>query len=158
MNKRTVLLLALTLGACASRSPNPPPTPEIRQLRFAAVADSLIYVAHSNTQWGVEVWDQGRNQPVYSHRSYVHMVPASNNKILTTSAAMGLLGPDWRYRTTFSVAGAANDTAPRGLIIKASGDPTWSARFFGSDFAVLDAFADSLAQHDRHPAPATPRR
>lgn len=136
---------AALLGAC-SQAPAPV-APAPTGPRFVAIADSIINRGMSDMHWGIEVYDQGRNRFLYSHDSPRKFVPASNTKLVVTTVAMGLLGPDWRYTTTFGVAGAPGDTAVRGLVIRASGDPTWSARFFGSDFAVLDMFADSLARN-----------
>lgn len=136
------LLVALTASACSQAAPT---QPQPRRVAFTSVADSIIIFAQRETHWGVEVWDQGRNQPLFAYNQDRHFVPASNTKLVVTTVAMGLLGADWRYQTPFMVVGAQGDTAPRGLIIKGTGDPTWSARFFGSDFAVLDSVADSLA-------------
>lgn len=137
------LALGTLLGACSSSAP--PPRPEPRPAGVAAVADSVVHGALRETQWGIEVWDQERNQTLFGHNAHVHFVPASNTKLVVTTVALGLLGPDWRYQTPVSVSGAPGDSAPRALIIKGSGDPSMSARYFKSRTAVLDAFADSLA-------------
>lgn len=136
---------AAVLAAC-SQGP-PPAAPAPMGPHFVAVADSIVNRGMSDMHWGIEVFDQGRNRFLYSHDSPRKFIPASNTKLVVTTVAMGLLGPDWRYTTTFGVAGAAGDTSVRALVIRASGDPTWSARFFSSDFAVLDMFADSLARN-----------
>ncbi len=135
------MLAALLLGACSQPVPQTPAP----RFGFSVVADSVILFGLRETQWGVEVWDQARNQPLYSHNAERHFIPASNTKLVVTTVAMGMLGPEWRYQTPVQVAGAAGDSAPGALIIKGSGDPTMSARFFGNDFAVLDSLADSLA-------------
>jgi D-alanyl-D-alanine carboxypeptidase/D-alanyl-D-alanine-endopeptidase (penicillin-binding protein 4) len=111
----------------------------------SAVVDSVVHGALRETQWGIEVWDQKRNQTLLAHNPHVHFVPASNTKLVVTTVALGLLGSNWRYQTPVRAAGAPGDSAPRALIIKGSGDPTMSARYFQSRTAVLDAFADSLA-------------
>lgn len=149
------VLLVVLLAACAATAPQPsalphpqpqPQSQTIPDVRgFATVADSLIRVGLRETQWGIEVWDQSRNQSVFSHDAERHFVPASNTKLVVTTTALGLLGPDWRYATPVMLAGAPGDSAPGALIIQGSGDPAMSGRFFGSDFAVLDSMADSLA-------------
>src|SRR5687768_15054391 len=142
------LLLALGAGACAKAGPESP-TPAAgqaaaRQPDFRSVADSLVNHGMKEAHWGIEVWDQTRNVMLYGHNHDKHFVPASNTKLVVTTVAMGLLGPEWRYRTPIMLEGAPGDSAPRALIIKGTGDPTWSARYFGSDLAVLDSIADSL--------------
>ena len=137
-------ICATAMTACTHAAP-PAPTPN--RLGFAFTADSILNIGLRNTQWGIEVWDQGRDQPLYSHDADRHFIPASNTKLVVTTVAMGTLGPDWRYATPVIVAGAPGDSVPRTLIIKGSGDPSMSARFFGGDLAVLDSMADSLVAH-----------
>jgi D-alanyl-D-alanine carboxypeptidase/D-alanyl-D-alanine-endopeptidase (penicillin-binding protein 4) len=55
---------------------------------------------------------------------------------------MGLLGPDFRYKTDIRASGEGG--APKRLVVIARGDPTWSARFNPDDFTVLEQLADSL--------------
>lgn len=136
-------MVAMAIGGCSSGVHAPGPVPKRRA--FEAIADSVIHLGVRETYWGIQIWDQGRNQPIYSHNADRHSIPASNTKLVVTTTAMALLGPDWRYSTPISVLGEAGDTAPRGLIVKGSGDPTMSARFFGSELAVLDSIADSLS-------------
>lgn len=137
----TAFLIAITAAACA-----PPVQPETARprTRFEAVADSLVHAGLREAHWGIEVWDQGRNQMLYGHNWDKHFIPASNTKLVVTTVAMGLLGPDWRYQTPIMIAAAQGDSMARALIIKGSGDPTMSGRYFGSDLAVLDSMADSL--------------
>jgi serine-type D-Ala-D-Ala carboxypeptidase/endopeptidase (penicillin-binding protein 4) len=138
-----LLLFSSLAGACARTVEAP--APRIKSPEYVTVADSIVHFGLREAHWGIELWDQGRNQQLYGHNYMKHFVPASNTKLVVTTVAMGLLGPDWRYETPILVAGAPGDTAPRALIIRGTGDPTWSARYFGSDLGVLDSIADSLA-------------
>src|SRR5687768_11912629 len=142
ISKATVSAFMIGLGACAQSVAQETPKP--RRAEFEVVADSLVHQALREAHWGIEVWDQGRNLMLYGHNWDKHFIPASNTKLVVTSVAMGLLGPDWRYRTPINLVGAPGDSVPRGLIIKGTGDPTMSGRYFGSDLAVLDSIADSL--------------
>jgi serine-type D-Ala-D-Ala carboxypeptidase/endopeptidase (penicillin-binding protein 4) len=137
----TIIAGSLLVAACSSTAPPKKPEP---RLGFQALADSIIMLGLPETHWGILVWDQGRNVPLYSYESRRHFIPASNTKLVATTAAMGLLGPEWRYTTPVMVAGAPGDTAPSALIIKGSGDPTWSRVFYPTDNHVLQALADSL--------------
>src|SRR5512135_3902046 len=92
----TFLACGLLLAGCSSHAPPATPTP---RMAFAVTADSILNIAQRQTQWGIEIWDQGRNQSLYSHDSDRHFIPASNTKLVVTTTAMGLLGPDWRYQT-----------------------------------------------------------
>jgi D-alanyl-D-alanine carboxypeptidase/D-alanyl-D-alanine-endopeptidase (penicillin-binding protein 4) len=54
---------------------------------------------------------------LFRHQSDIGLIPASNLKILTTSAALEKLGPDFKFRTVLAQKG--ND-----LVIIGDGDPT----------------------------------
>ncbi|HEY0811600.1 MAG TPA: D-alanyl-D-alanine carboxypeptidase/D-alanyl-D-alanine-endopeptidase [Longimicrobiales bacterium] len=138
---RTLPPWLLLLSACASAPPQP--TQPIRS-PFAVTADSVLQIDFRETVWGIEVLDQTNNRVIFSENPNKHFIPASNTKLVVTTVAMGTLGPDFRYRTPLFLAGAAGDTAPRGLLIVGQGDPTMSGRFFGDDFAVVNMLADSL--------------
>lgn len=56
-------------------------------------------------------------------------VPASNEKLLTTAAALTDLGPDYQFRTLVGTAGA-------DLVVVGGGDPTISGRFTDGDPTV----------------------
>jgi serine-type D-Ala-D-Ala carboxypeptidase/endopeptidase (penicillin-binding protein 4) len=134
----------LGLAACAPAR-TPPAAPS--RLTFTAVADSLVLTSDLNqTHWGIEVFDPARNQTLYSWNGNRHFIPASNTKLVVTTVAMGLLGPDYRYRTELFASGAPGDSAVDRLLVVGRGDPTWSARFYGNDVAVLEQLADSIAR------------
>lgn len=141
--KKTVVaaLLPLAMTACSRARPEPP-RPRISP--FTATADSIIQMELNETVWGIEVLDQTNNRVLFGHNSNRHFIPASNTKLVVTTVAMATLGPDFRYRTPLYVAGAAGDTAPRGLLIIGQGDPTMSGRFHGTDFAPVIMLADSI--------------
>lgn len=67
--------------------------------------------------------------------------PASNQKILTTAAAIHLLGPEHEYETTISAtAHQENGRITGDLIIRSTGDPNISGRFYHGDPAALFSF------------------
>ena len=144
--KRIALPLLLLSSACAAPRPEIIPPP---RFGFGTVADSIVHVSDLNqTLWGIEVYDPARNRVLYSHNGTRHFIPASNTKLVVTSAAMGLLGPEWRYQTNFLTDASPGDTIADRIIAIGSGDPTWSTRYnrTGGGFAVLDAIADSIAR------------
>jgi D-alanyl-D-alanine carboxypeptidase/D-alanyl-D-alanine-endopeptidase (penicillin-binding protein 4) len=139
-------LITLLSSACATTAAQQVQTrPEQRASPFGAVADSVININVPETHWGIEILDQRTQRVLFAHNSARHFIPASNTKLVVTAVAMGTLGPDFRYQTPFYVAGAAGDSAPRGLLIVGQGDPTMSGRFHNEDdFAVVKMLADSL--------------
>lgn len=113
--------------------------------RMAATIDSLAdAVPMQHTTWGMEVLDQQTGKILYERNGNRHYIPASNTKLAVTTVAMGLLGPDYRYHTPVIAGDISSTGTVNGILIVGSGDPTFSARFWGTPFAAAAAFADSI--------------
>jgi D-alanyl-D-alanine carboxypeptidase/D-alanyl-D-alanine-endopeptidase (penicillin-binding protein 4) len=70
--------------------------------------------------------------------------PASNLKLVTTAAALVLLGPDWEFTTLFTSDAPIQDGALRGdLVVHGGGDPLYDASSGGS---VAARFAPVVRQ------------
>jgi len=84
---------------------------------------------------------------LFSRNAGKLFMPASNQKILTGSVALALLGPDYRYKTAFVSRGAVRDGVLDGdLIVIGRGDPTVSDRAQqGNAITWMSRIADSLA-------------
>lgn len=68
---------------------------------------------------------------IAEHNIAKSMVPASIQKIVTTSAAFELLGPDHTFKTTFGYSGAISAGELDGnIFVIAGGDPTLESRYF----------------------------
>ena len=95
--------------------------------------------------WGIYVQDLDAGRLLYSRNAEKTLIPASNQKLLTTAAALDVLGSAYRYETTLHLDGQIQNTVLRGdLILEGSGDPTFgSQRFDQND--PLRHWADSLA-------------
>ena len=101
-----------------------------------------------NAQWGVLIVNPRTGDTLYSRNAGKLFMPASNMKIITSAAALTLLGPDYRYRTTFLTDGEVRDSLLDGnLLVIGRGDPTVSDRMRGTATTVMDALADSLRAH-----------
>jgi D-alanyl-D-alanine carboxypeptidase/D-alanyl-D-alanine-endopeptidase (penicillin-binding protein 4) len=100
----------------------------------------------ANAHWGVLVVDPGRNETLYTHNADKLFMPASNQKILTGAVALALLGPDYRWRTTYAARGAIARGVLRGdLVVIGRGDPSISDHMRGDALKALGEVADSLA-------------
>ena len=67
---------------------------------------------------------EGKTPPRLSHRAQVPVNPASVMKLVTTYAALDLLGPGYTWRTPVFVEGAVREGTLYGnLYVKGSGDP-----------------------------------
>ena len=84
---------------------------------------------------GVVVQDAGTGERLHEHNPGYRLMPASNVKMLTSAAAMELLGPDYTYTTTVLSDGQmrGNSGVMHGdLYLKGDGDPTLLAEDFDS--------------------------
>ena len=67
------------------------------------------------------------------------LIPASNQKLLTTFAALQTLGPDFRFTTTVQTAAAVEDGVLAGdLFLVGGGDPFLSTDAWFSQYEVTD--------------------
>jgi D-alanyl-D-alanine carboxypeptidase/D-alanyl-D-alanine-endopeptidase (penicillin-binding protein 4) len=139
---------------CTTASPTKPPAPANEVVkpaatdpdrdRIARLQETLDGIVHGKVlgrlRVGMRVEDLASGRVLYGLRSGALMDPASNQKVLGTSAALLRLGSDYRYRT--EVTGAEPDAAGAiagDLVIRGSGDPSLRARH-------IDALAESLAR------------
>ncbi|AZM53549.1 D-alanyl-D-alanine carboxypeptidase/D-alanyl-D-alanine-endopeptidase [Streptomyces sp. WAC 01529] len=73
----------------------------------------------------VVVADAASGDVLYQHRSSGRLMPASNTKMLTSAAALELLGPDHRFTTDVLADGARRGRVLHGdLYLRGTGDPT----------------------------------
>jgi serine-type D-Ala-D-Ala carboxypeptidase/endopeptidase (penicillin-binding protein 4) len=96
-------------------------------------------------QSGIVVMDVQTGEILAAHNPCMSVIPASNMKIVTTAAALGILGENFRYRTELQHDGYVRDSVLYGdVFIKGYGDPTLaSPEFEGipSMTTVLDSFS-----------------
>jgi D-alanyl-D-alanine carboxypeptidase/D-alanyl-D-alanine-endopeptidase (penicillin-binding protein 4) len=101
----------------------------------------------NQVNWGIRIADPDRGEILYSRNAHRKFVPASNMKVLATSTALSLLGPEYRYETDFYGVGSMGEdpgVLEGDLLLRASGDPTLSERFYPSAEAPLDSLARGL--------------
>jgi len=107
---------------------------------------ALMDKAPKGAQAGVLVERASDRKPVYLHDPAMPLAPASNMKILTTAAAMEVLGQGFQYRTELKCRGTIEDGALKGdLVVVGAGDPTISARFQDNPQDVTHVFRDWAA-------------
>ena len=89
-------------------------------LEFAGIPESSV---------GILIEQLDSNVPVLAHNADVAFTPASTMKVLTTYAALELLGPSYTWKTGAYISGKLEDGVLYGdLIIKGSGDPVLSQK------------------------------
>ncbi len=103
---------------------------------LAAKIDRLLAApALRRTAVGVVVTRLDTGAVVYSRRAARRFILASNTKILTTAAAVHLLGADFQFNTRILRTGAIGpDGVLRGdVVVAGDGDPNISGRCFDGD-------------------------
>lgn len=85
--------------------------------------------------WGIYVQDVQSGDVLYSHNAELPMLPASNQKILTTATILDALGSEYRYQTKLLFDGSTEGATMKGdLILDGSGDPSFgSSKMGGGD-------------------------
>ncbi len=147
-----IVALALSGSGCAARAPvrvgsNHAPS----DARGELVADLERIFSDPNfaaAQWGVEVVSLDRGETLYEHNAHSLYMPASNNKLLTSAAALVRLGPDFHFETVVSAEGEIADGVLKGnLIVTGSGDPSLAPRFHSGDaYSVFKEWAGRLKE------------
>ncbi len=89
------------------------------------VARAFLDAGVPLTGVAVVVREVGQPQPIFTHDADRPLNPASVMKLVTTFAALDLLGRDYRWKTEAYLAGRldANGTLAGNLILKGYGDP-----------------------------------
>lgn len=79
------------------------------------------------------ILDAASGKTIKEYNSEIALIPASTMKIMTTSAALGILGKDYTYKTnfySFSKPDSISGNTTNHLLIKGSGDPSFNSSYF----------------------------
>ena len=55
--------------------------------------------------WGIEITSLTTGKVIYAKNPENLFTPASNTKLFTTAAALALIGPDYKFRTSVETSG-----------------------------------------------------
>jgi len=106
-----------------------------------------------NVSYGISIVSIKENTPLFNYRSDDLFCVASNMKLLTTAAALEYLGPDFEYKTSIEARGTITALGELNgdIIIKGSGDPNLSGRFYdGNILAVPEAWTNAIKNRGIH--------
>jgi D-alanyl-D-alanine carboxypeptidase/D-alanyl-D-alanine-endopeptidase (penicillin-binding protein 4) len=116
----------------AADAPKAPADPKERRAWLKTQLDEVLGAPpFAKAKISVLAIESDTGKPVYARGEKTEVNAASNVKIVTSAAALSLLGPEYRWRTTLSVAAPATGAAvaPGGevagdLVLRGGGDPT----------------------------------
>jgi D-alanyl-D-alanine carboxypeptidase/D-alanyl-D-alanine-endopeptidase (penicillin-binding protein 4) len=105
--------------------------------------------------WGIEITSLTTGKVLYAKNPENLFTPASNTKLFTTAAALALIGPDYKFRTSVETSGLLDKHGRLSgdLTLIGRGDPNLSGRELPYDLRtqrndhpikVLEDLADSL--------------
>lgn len=110
------------------------PPPEVVPSPLHARLEALAQRGSVHAELGISIRDLTTGTELFGWESARDLNPASNHKLLTATAAIELLGPDFRFRTVLSREG---DT----LYLVGGGDPSLQVPHLEALAAGLDAEA-----------------
>lgn len=97
----------------------------------------LSDTAMSGSSVSVCIIDTSDGSTVLEYNSGESLMPASVLKIVTTAAALELLGPQYRFKTRLGYTGSLNrrtGVITGDLVIKGGGDPVLGSPYFGEHY------------------------
>src|SRR5437667_2462450 len=146
------LLICVLLASSAPAAARKPHVSLKKQIEAILAQPDL-----SRGFWGIEITSASTGKVLYSLNADKLFTPASNTKLFTTAAALALIGPEYKFRTTIDTTGSLDKYGRLSgdLILVGRGDPTLSGRELpysmrtqrdANPLRVLEHLADELAQ------------
>ena len=149
-----LVVLALLVAAHVARAAEPLPPPVAHALAEAGIPESAI---------GMVVQRVGDTQPLLDLNPDAALNPASTMKLVTTLAALDLLGPAWTWKTEALIDGRLEgDKLMGNLAIRGGGDPQltierlWLLVRRIRQAGVREIAGDVILDTTRFAAPADP--
>ena len=144
--EKAAVNLAKPVSVTGVKLPDPPKADKADKKAFAAKMQDIFKLkALRNTTIGVHIVDLDTGDEVYAHNADKLMKPASNTKLLTTAAALEILGPDHQFETQLLADGKIEKGVLKGdLYLHIDHDFTWSNRFYNAGDVPLRGLISQL--------------
>lgn len=112
---------ALVFGVPAAANADSAATTTLGQELDSLLANSAL----TGGDVGLVVIDTDSGATLYSKQADNLLLPASNEKLVTSAAAMNVLGPNYTFTTSVASTGSVSGSTLSGnLYVKGTGDPT----------------------------------
>ncbi len=148
-NKNPHFLLIVLIFFYIICSENVWSTPENKKLKVGIDAILQKYKP-KGTDVGISIFSISKDKYLYEYNPDRPLVVASNMKLFTTATALVYLGAGFEYKTEIFYRGdiSVDGKLDGDIIIKGSGDPNISGRFFdGNVTAVPTYWAGKVKEH-----------
>jgi len=117
------------------------------------------FISHSSLRYasvGVQVIDLDSAKSIASYRPEQANITASTMKTVVSSAALGLLGPHFRFETPVYLEGVLKDGTFKGnIVIRGLGDPTIGSVFLPQQANLVEEIVAALQAHGIHKVEGT---
>ena len=112
------------------------------------LTDLLEQPEYRSALIGIQIENVKSGETLYSYNSEKLMIPASTMKIITTAAALEILGENYRFTTKIGFSGKVRDQKLKGdLVIIGGGDPVLGSEYFQDEYFTehfLDVWAKKI--------------
>lgn len=127
------ILMMLVLAAqvfAAESTKAPHKKPEDNKKLSHAIEQILSEPDVAQAFWGIDVVALDTGNRIYALNENKLFTPASNTKLFTTAAVFGLIGPDYRFKTSVESLGTVDKYGrlDSDLVVVGRGDPNLSGR------------------------------
>jgi len=92
-----------------------------------------ILTDQNSGNWSIEFYDLDNDTIIFDYNKKINLLPASNLKLITTAAALKILGVDYKFSTKFFYSGyidSLSKTLYGDIVIEGSGDPTIGINYY----------------------------
>jgi serine-type D-Ala-D-Ala carboxypeptidase/endopeptidase (penicillin-binding protein 4) len=111
-----------------------------------AVGQMLELPEYKSAQVAIYISEMETGKVLYELNGDKLMIPASVLKLVTSAAALDILGPDYRFRTRIGYTGTIEKGILKGnLVVMGGGDPALGSEYF-RDHYFLPHFLEVWAQ------------
>ena len=115
----------------AAAAAGEPPDPAVLRAEITSVR-----VKNANGTYSGSVIDVGTGKVLFGHSSRTPQIPASTLKVLTCAAALSILGPDHRFKTSVVSPKAGQ------IVLVGGGDPYLATKASAEDYARRASIGD----------------
>lgn len=132
LKKLVLLIILVSIISCRSSET---PTVPIRSTTEKAVDNFMRLPQIENASLGMKVVNLETGKILFQLNPDKSLVPASNMKLLTTGAALEILGKDYRFKTILAYDGkiGSDGTLDGNIYIIGGGDPTLGSKYLAAE-------------------------